>query len=74
VGGDSSVGIMIGYGLDGPGKSSLWGARFFSPVQTGPGAQPASYTMGTGSFPGGKERPRRGLDHPHQLAPWLKKE
>ena len=30
------------------------GARFFAPVQTGPGAHPASCTMGTGSFPGVK--------------------
>ena len=29
-------------------------ARFSAPVQTGPGAQPASCTMGTGSFPGVK--------------------
>jgi len=28
--------------------------RFFAPVQTGPGAQPASCTMGTGRFPGVK--------------------
>jgi len=38
---------------------SLWfltpvGARFSAPVQTGPGAHPASYTMGTGSLPRGK--------------------
>jgi hypothetical protein len=26
------------------------GARFFEAVQTGPGAHPASYTMGTGSL------------------------
>ena len=38
------------------------GARFSAPVQTGPGAHPASYTMGTGSFPGIK-RPRRGVDY-----------
>jgi hypothetical protein len=38
------------------------GARFYSPVQTGPGAYPASCIMGTGSFPGVK-RPERGLDH-----------
>ena len=38
-------------------------ARFSAPVQTGPGAHPASYTMGTGSFPGVK-RPGRGVDHP----------
>ena len=30
------------------------GARFPAPVQTGPEAHPASCTMGTGSFPGGK--------------------
>jgi hypothetical protein len=28
------------------------GARFSAPIQTSPGAHPASYTMGTGSFPG----------------------
>ena len=28
------------------------GGRFSAPVQTGPGAHPPSYTMGTGSFPG----------------------
>jgi len=38
-------------------------ARYFTPVQTGPGAHPASYTMGTGSFPGVK-RPELGIDHP----------
>ena len=48
----SSVDIATGYGLDGPGIESRWGARFFAPVQTGPGARSASYTMGTGSFPG----------------------
>ena len=41
------------------------GARFSAPVQTGPVAHPASYTMGTGSFPGVK-RPGRGVDHPPQ--------
>ena len=51
---DSSVGIVTGHGLDGPGMESRWGARFSAPVQTGPGAHPASCTMGTGSFPGVK--------------------
>ena len=37
--------------------------RFSTPVQTGPGAHPASCTMGTGSFLGVK-RPGRGADHP----------
>jgi hypothetical protein len=58
----SSVGIAIGYGLDGRGGRILVEARFFAPVQTGPGAHPASCTMGTGSFPGGKERPGRDAD------------
>jgi len=39
------------------------GARFFAPVQTDPGAQATSYTVGTGSFPGVK-RPGRGVHHP----------
>ena len=38
-------------------------ARFSTSVQTGPGAHPAFYTMGTGSFLGVK-RPGRGVDHP----------
>ena len=50
----SSVTIATDYGLDGPGFESRWGARFSAPVQTGPGAHPASCTMGTGSFPGVK--------------------
>jgi hypothetical protein len=33
-------------------------------VQTGSGAHPASWTVGTGgSFPGGKARPGRDADH-----------
>jgi hypothetical protein len=52
----SSVGTATGYGLDGPGIKSRWEARFSAPVQNGPGAHPASCTMGTGSFLGGKER------------------
>jgi len=38
------------------------GARFSANIQAGPGAHPASNTMGTGSFPGVK-RPGRGGDH-----------
>jgi hypothetical protein len=38
-------------------------ARFSAPVQTGPGAHPASSTKGTGYFPGIK-RPSGGADHP----------
>ena len=45
------------------GDRILVGARFSAPVQTGPGAYPASCTMATGFFPGVK-RPGRGADHP----------
>jgi hypothetical protein len=38
-------------------------ARFSAPVQTGPGAHPASCTTGTGLLLGVK-RPGRGVDHP----------
>jgi len=51
----SSVGIATDYGLDDPGikSESRWGQDFL-PIQTSPGAHPASRTMGTGSFPGVK--------------------
>ena len=62
----SSVGIVTGYRLDGPGIESRWGARFSAHVKTGPGAQPASCKMGTGSFPGGRGGQSVGLTpHPH---------
>ena len=66
--------IATGYGLDGPGFESQWGARFSVPVQTSPGAHPASCTMGTGSFPAVKIG--RGVTltpHPH-LVPLVMKE
>jgi len=48
----SSVGVATELQAGRSGIESRWG-RDFPPVQTGPGAHPASYTMGTGSFPGG---------------------
>jgi hypothetical protein len=45
------------------GIESRWGGRFFVPVQTGPGAHPASSTMGSRSLPG-VMRPGRGVNHP----------
>jgi hypothetical protein len=45
----SSVGIATDYGLDGPEIEFRWG-QDFPAVQTGPGAHPASCTMGIGSF------------------------
>ena len=70
MGGGSVVGITTGYGLDGPGIESRWGARFSAPVQTGPGAHPA---LGTESFPGVKSG--RGVTlTPHPLlVPWSRK-
>ena len=48
-----AVGIATRYGLDGPGIEYRWRrARFSAPVHTGPGAHPASYVIGTWSFPG----------------------
>ena len=64
---DSSVGIATLYGLDGPGIESRWGMRFSAPIQTGPGAHPASYTIGARSFPGIK-RPRRDDHQPSYSA------
>jgi hypothetical protein len=63
----SSGSIVSDYGLDD------WAIEVRSPtvsdfssspcVQTGSGAHPASYPMGTGgSFPGGKARPGRDAD------------
>ena len=48
------------------GSNPGGGARFSAPVQTGPGAHPASSTIGTGSFPGVKSG--RGVTlTPHPL-------
>ena len=47
----SSVGIATELQTGRSGIESRWG-RDFPPVQTGPGAHPASCKMGTGSFPG----------------------
>ena len=63
MGRDSSVSIATRYRLDGPGIESRWGARFSATAHTGPGPDPAFYTMGTWSFQGVK-RPGRGVDHP----------
>ena len=65
----SSVSIVTDYRLDGPG-SNPGGDEVFrpsipalGPTQPGPGAHPASCTMGTGSLQGGKVRPGRAADH-----------
>ena len=73
MGRDSADGMATRYMLDGPAIESRLGVRFSAPFQTGPEAHPAFYTMGTVSFPGVK-LPERGVDHPPNLAPRLKKE
>jgi hypothetical protein len=66
---DSSGGIVSDYGLDDRAIEvrSPAGAKDFSSnlcVQTGFGAHPASYPMGTGGpFPGGIARPGHDADH-----------
>jgi len=69
-GSGSVVGIATGYGLDGPGMESWWGARFSAPVQTGLGAHTASCKMGTGSFPGVKSGRDMTLIPHRLLVPW----
>jgi hypothetical protein len=64
---DIAVGFGTGCGLDGTGIESRCGARYSAPVQTGPGAHPAPYTMSIGSFPEVK-RPKRGVDYPPSSA------
>jgi hypothetical protein len=62
----SSVSIVSDYGLDDRALIPDRGRGFSSSVwvQTGSGAHPASYPMGTGDpFSGGKARPGRHADH-----------
>jgi hypothetical protein len=62
----SSVSIVYDYGLDDRGSIPVGGRGFSSTpcAQTGSGAHPASYPVGTGGpFPGGKARPGRDADH-----------
>jgi hypothetical protein len=48
----------------------LVGMRCSAPIQTRPGAQPASCTIGTGLFP----QDKAALTIHSHIAPWLKKE
>jgi hypothetical protein len=47
------------------------GARYSTPVQTGPGVHPAPYKMGIGLFPG-VSRPRHAIVHPLPRSPEVK--
>ena len=55
------------------GSNPGGGARFSAPVQTGPGAHPASCKMGTGSFLGIKSGRGVMLTPHHLLVPWSRK-
>jgi hypothetical protein len=61
-------GIVTHYGLEGQIPVEV---RFSTPAQTGPGAHPASYTMGTGSFSGVKQL-GHGIVHPPQSSTEVK--
>ena len=52
---------------------SRWEVRLSAPVQTGHGAQPASCTMGTGSFSGVKSGQGVTLTPHPLLVPWSRK-
>jgi hypothetical protein len=49
VGRNRAVGVATRYGRMVRGSNPV-GARFSAPIQTGPGEQPASCTLGTGSL------------------------
>jgi hypothetical protein len=55
----SSVGIAIGYGLDGPGSNPVGGELFRTSLDRPWGPPSLLYS---GCFPGGKERPGRDTD------------
>ena len=66
----SSVGIATELRAGRSGDRIPVGARLSAPVQTGPGAHPASCTMGTGSFPGVKSGHSVTLTPHPLLVPW----
>jgi hypothetical protein len=73
----SSVSIVYDHRLDGRVRSPTEAEDFASNlcVQTGSGAHPAPYTVGTGgSFPGGKTRLGRDADHSPPSSAEVKKE
>ena len=72
VGRNSIFSIATHYGLDVPGIESRWGRDFPHPSRPTPGGHPASYTMGTRSFPGSK-RLGHDIDHPTPASTKVKK-
>ena len=66
---DISVGTATRYGLEGPGIETRWRRDFPHPSRPALGPTQLPVQWVPGHFPGGKERPGRGVDHPR-----LKKE
>ena len=60
---DSSVGIATNYGMDGPGIETVGGEIFYSRPER-PWGPPSLLHNGDRVFPGGKQRPGRGVDYP----------
>ena len=61
MGRDSSVGIVTGYGLDGPGIES-WAGEIFRTCPDWPWGPPSLLYNGYQVFPGGKEWPGHDTD------------
>jgi len=68
----SSIGIVTGYGLDGPGIESRW-AEIFRTCPDRPWGQLTLLHNVYRDFPGGKERPGRDADPSPLLVPWSRK-
>jgi hypothetical protein len=60
------------YGKESQLVTKIYTGHISAPVQTCPGSNPASYTIGAGSFLGIK-RSGRGVDQPPHIAQRLKK-
>jgi hypothetical protein len=65
----SSVGIAIGYGLDGPGIESRLGGEIFRTCLDRPWGPPSLLYNGYRVFPGGRKRPGRDADPSLPLVP-----
>jgi len=71
---NTSVGIATRYGLDGPGIESRWGGEIFRTRPELPWDPQSLLQNGYRVSFSRVKRPSRGVDHPPQLAPRLKKE
>jgi len=74
VGRDSAVGIATALWARRSGDGIPMEAIFSAPVLDRPWGPPLLLYKGYRVFPGGKERPGRGVDHPPHLVSRLKKE